>query len=39
MYTLNILRAIKKMTAKKLKKLYWKTIIDELDLLKKTVID
>ena len=38
MYILNILSTIKKMTIKKSKTLHSKTMIDELDLLKKTVI-
>ena len=38
MYILNIVSAIKKMTIKELRDVIYKTIIDELDFLKKTVI-
>ena len=37
-YTLNIVIALKKMTVNELRELSLKTIINELDLLKKAVI-
>ena len=38
MYTLSIIKAMKKMSANDIKNLSLKTIINELDFLKKTVI-
>ena len=38
MYTLNIIKAIKRMNANEIRDLSMKTIINELDFLKKKVI-